>query len=306
LAELRRQWPEFYTHHLQVWNWATVAEADAVFIQRPWSNDHVGMMQMALDVDVPVWIDYDDLLWEMPTDNPSFFLYSSQGKLQNMSWCIKNASHVTVSTPELKRQLEKLNKNVTVIPNAIDMRYFKYRAEPPPRTKKITWRGSRTHHRDVLEVCQTLQAAHMKHKDFEWHFMGDNLWFITDNFEHKRTIVREPVEWCDYFRHIWGLAPTAMIAPLSESPFNLSKSNIAWIEGAFAGAVTIAPDFEEWRKPGVLTYKNETELGLALEAVLSGGLPIAAAAKSAWDYIQENLTLAKVNKIRKEVLSSLI
>lgn len=305
IANMRIQYPDLTTHHLHKYNWATLAELDVLFMQRPYTIDEVGIMEMAKDDGIPVWIDYDDLLLNVPTDNPAYFLYSAAEKVKNMRFLIENADHVTVSTPELKTQIQKLNKNITVIPNAIDMRYFSYRKEPPKRMRRVAWRGSKTHHRDVFTYCQMIHAKHMEHKAWEWHFIGDNLWFLTDNMVHERTMVVRPLEWPEYFRHMWQIAPAVMMVPLHEHPFNWCKSNIAWLEAAFAGAVTIAPDWGEWQRPGILNFKNETEFGEQLEKVLAGGLDVTAMAKDAWDYIQDNLTLEKVNRVRLEVLLSL-
>lgn len=303
LADMRRQMPELTTHHLAKYSWATLAECDAVFLQRPYTHEEVSIIEIAKDVGVPVWVDYDDLLLKLPTDNPGYFLYETHKK--NIVSCIQYADHVTVSTPELKRFLDKFNKNVTVIPNAIDMRYFKYRTQPPKRTSRMVWRGSKTHHRDVFTYCQTIFSKHSQYEKWEFQFIGDNLWFLTDNMAHQRTIVMPGKEWPDYFRHIWKIAPAAMLAPLHEHEFNWCKSNIAWLEGSFAGAVTIAPDWEEWQRPGVLTFKNENEFGSQMDKVLSGSINVDKMAKDAWDFIQENLTLQKVNKLRLDMLISL-
>lgn len=260
---------------------------------------------MAKDVGVPVILDYDDFLFDLPTDNPAYFLYMAPEKQKAMQYLIENADHIMVSTPDLKQKLERLNKNITVVPNAIDMRCFPYRQEPPKRQKRVLWRGSRTHQRDVFQYCQTIFQTHQKFPDWMWYFIGDNLWVLTDNLEHKRTIVMEPMEWPKYFREIWKMAPSMMLVPLHQHSFNYAKSNIAWIEGAFAGAVTIAPAWPEWDRPGVLTYESEIEFGVQMEKVMSGSVEVEQLAADAWNYVQDNLTLEKVNKLRIEVLRSL-
>jgi hypothetical protein len=52
------------------------------------------------------------------------------------------------------------------------------------------------------------------------------------------------------------------MVPLHVSDFNRAKSNIGWIEAVHAGAITVAPDFQEWRRPGVINYacKPRTDL----------------------------------------------
>lgn len=305
LNELRRAMPELNMHHLAKYNWATIDECDAIFLQRPSSKDEVGIMQMAKDVGVPIWVDYDDLLVAVPTDNPAYFTYMKEDRHANIKWIVENADHLTVSTESLKLGLQQWNKNITVVPNAINMRHFPYR-KPANRTKRIVWRGSKTHQRDVFTYAQTLFALHAKHKSWAWHFIGDNMWFITDNMEHHRTVVHEPIEWPAYFRLLQDLAPSIMLVPLHEHPFNYAKSNIAWIEGCFAGAVTVAPNWGEWQKPGVFNFDTEPQLLAALESIIEGDRgQVNHLANHGWEYVMDNLQLQKVNLLRENVLRSL-
>lgn len=308
LAHLRRIDERISNHHLALWHWGTIADHDLVFMQRPYTDDHVGRMEIAKDLGVPVWIDYDDMLWEVPTDNPTYFNYNSQGKLRNLGFLLKNADHVSVSTEFLAKSVRKVNPNVTVIPNALNTHFklFKERSAPAKRNKAISWRGSRTHHRDVFSFCQTIMDRSQHQKDWNWHFIGDNLWLVTDNMNHKSTFVHEPMDWDAYHKFLCKLAPAAMIVPLSDSPFNRAKSNIAWLEAAFAGAVAIGPDWEEWDHPGVLQYNGEVQFGQRLDAVFRGEVDVVKEAAAAWEYIQEHFTIERTNKLRLQIVESLI
>ena len=46
------------------------------------------------------------------------------------------------------------------------------------------------------------------------------------------------------------------VVPLKDNLFNHAKSNLAWIEATCAGAMTLAPDWPEWRRPGVSNYES--------------------------------------------------
>ncbi len=101
-------------------------------------------------------------------------------------------------------------------------------------------------------------------------------------------------------------APSAMIFPLHEHPFNRCKSNIAWLEATFAGAACIAPDWAEWRHPGVLNYTDEHSFSDQMNSVMRGDVDVEDLARTSWAYIQDNLTLEKVNKLRWQVVTSLL
>lgn len=304
LSQLRHHM-DLECYELGTWDWSSMVGADAIFMQRPYSKGDVGVMEMAKRYHIPVWVDYDDFLFDLTTDNPAYWNYMKPDVHNSMAFCLKEADVVTVTTPALQSSLKEFNKNVVVIPNAWDMKVNPRPEALPKRENRISWRGSATHHRDVFEVCQTIFRAHKDFKETEWHFFGDNLWLLTDNMVHEKTFIREPTGWDEYLDRLYKCAPAAMVAPLHASGFNLCKSNIAWIEAAWAGAVTIAPKWPEWRKPGVLCYETEEELYEAFRSVILGQLDVGATAKSAWEYVCDNLDLRIVNKQRAEVLSSL-
>jgi vacuolar-type H+-ATPase catalytic subunit A/Vma1 len=85
---------------------------------------------------------------------------------------------------------------------------------------------------------------------------------------------------------------------------NYCKSNIAWLEATSVGAAIIAPDWEEWRKPGIIRYDSIEKYGELLLNYQSDNLH-EHWAKSR-EYIMENLTLEKVNKQRVKLVERLM
>lgn len=308
IAQLRETCSEL--HALQIASWApsTLRMTDGLFCQRPFLTEHLEIILMAKDVGRKVWVDYDDYLLDVPTDNPTHMKYSTKENIENVKSILSQADIVTVSTEHLKKLYEPYNKNIKVIPNALDvaLKVVKERTVAE-RRKIIAWRGSQTHQRDVFTYATSIMKACKgpESKDWQWHFIGDRLWFLTDSMPHYQTFLTKTMGAIEYLKHIQGIAPMAMQVPLHESEFNLCKSNIAWLEGCFAGAVTIGPDWKEWRVPGVLHYSNPEEYLDCLNAVLRGEVDTNKMAKEGWDYIQENLTLPHVNKARIKVLCEL-
>lgn len=113
LSHLRRKlMPDLVTHHLAKYSWATLAECDALFMQRGYTSDEVGIMEMAKDIGIPIWVDYDDLLFDVPTDNPAYFLYMAPDKRKNVAEIIQGADLVTVTTAALAKRLSSDRKSV--------------------------------------------------------------------------------------------------------------------------------------------------------------------------------------------------
>ena len=100
---------------------------------------------------------------------------------------------------------------------------------------------------------------------------------------------------------------SVMVVPLLSNEFNRCKSNIAWIEGTFAGAAVLAPAFEEFAKvDGIMTYDTQEVFELnALEMIKNTDF-----CKQMWqkskDYINANLLLSKINPLRLEIFENVI
>lgn len=310
LAEMRRQMGDKLNVMItDDYHWATINIADCVFMQRPFQGGDVTIAEITKAMHKPLWVDYDDDLFNVPTDNPAHSIYNDETIQKNVAKIINMADLVTVTTPHLKRQFEltkrPLNKNIHVVPNALDFHLFPYREETMnPRNRVVMWRGSITHTRDVMTYSDQIlkQANDPKYKEWVWRFIGDNLWFITDFMPKNNAVWSKAIDPIEYFKHIYDISPMIIQVPLHESSFNKSKSNIAWIEGTFAGAATIAPDWEEWRHPGVLLYKNKEEYANLLDSAMSGKIDLAKNVKESWEHVKENFNLAKWATRRLELL----
>lgn len=311
-------------------NWATLKGADVVFMQRPFNPNHVQIMDMAIDNGKPVWVDYDDDLFSVPRSNKTFRIYGNVNNQNNIAQILSKADVVTVSTKELQRKIREILKNVgeaapdyeglklnpnkvVLVPNAYDEEFCWYRKAPakPNQNKLITWRGSDTHDKDLLSVTNGIRGAFSRHLDWTMNFIGSPFWGTIEELQSipgiKDTSVveTESVDPVQFWRMLWITAPALIMAPLWDCPFNRAKSNIAWIEGLHAGAITLAPDWEEWRRPGVLNYTSPKDFEEKLESIMRGEIDCKKMYEEGWAFIQEKLTLKKVNSIREDILAAL-
>ncbi len=140
--------------------------------------------------------------------------------------------------------------------------------------------------------------------DLEIDFMGYNPFFITNKLKKYNYIKGMPID--AYLEILPNLDYSICIVPLHDNPFNHSKSNIAWLESTYAGAVCLAPNFKEWRKPGIINYTDKEDFSVKLQAMINGEYNLAALHKRAWDYIQSELSLTKVNELRWNVIKRLL
>lgn len=284
-------------------SWATLFLYDVVFMQRPYQGVAVKMAQYCREINLPLWIDFDDYLLEIPKDNKSHQLFSVPEIQKNIVSTIQLANVVTVSTQKLKESFSELNNNIHVIPNAFNDKLFTYRVSKIKTNKTVMWRGSDTHNIDMFYYGDQIYKCQEKYKDWNFMYFGWNPWFIPDTQNKKFVSATDPVL---YFKQLYKLAPRIMQVPLVRSLFNECKSNIAFIEGTFAGAVCLVPDWQEWDLPGTLKYSSAEEYGEKLELMLNEKVNFSKYNSQAWDYIFDNLRLSKINQLRVNILNSLL
>lgn len=288
--------------------WSTAANADFAFMQRPYDASHLQIAEICRNIEMPLWIDYDDMLLDVPSDNPAFPTYSLLSTKENIIKITKLATVVTVSTNQLKRclQLEKnpLNERIYVVPNALNDKLVK-KAQPHKHSNRFCWRGTNTHMRDVFGVQPEIVQFAQRYPMSLFNWVGWNPWGVTDCMKAKQAIIAPTMGIHDYFSFITKINPAFQIVPLDNSMFNRCKSNIAWIESNLAGAVCIAPDWEEWRMPGVFNYKTAEQFYEQMEYVWNNPEETAKAHAAGWEYIRTNLLLSKINEKRMAIAQTM-
>lgn len=286
------------------YQWPFLKDVDIFFLHRPFRADFIPVIRYAKELGAKVWIDHDDNLFTLPPENPSYDIYNKENVKNDMFKILKEADIITVSTEELRKFFDSKGFfNTQVIPNALDDKFPNSAPVNAFNEKKnFFWRGTPTHHGDLYDFQNEIFKA-MGETDSVWNFFGYNPYFVTRLFPLERWKYYEPQDIIQYFKIIKHLKPHIMHVPLSDNYFNHCKSNIAWIEATMAGAVTVAPDWQEWQRPGVLNYKTPEEY----QQILTN---LPENLKDKWqesrDYIQENLLLSKVNLLRKQIIETLL
>jgi hypothetical protein len=292
--------------------WANIINFDILFLQRPSmdAEKRMKLVQYCRDMGIKIWTDFDDNLFDLPTDNRVCDDVTIEVKRAMIHIMLKS-DVVTVSTEALKIYFESLDiANIEVIPNAVnlDLLTFAESYNEPLTTEGVTvlhyvWRGSETHQGDLAAYQGQIFVAIQKHEGVHWNFLGYNPWFITQALPKELFTYARGEDILVYFKSLRALRPQVVHFPLIFNAINAGKSNIAWMEATCAGAVCIAPDWPEWRKPGVINYTSAEHYG----QLLSEPIPDAAARwKESRDYIMENLTLDKVNQKRMDLIERLL
>jgi hypothetical protein len=301
LCRMRQDYKDFdFTDGKDI-SWATVRAHDLVFIQRPYKPEHLDIMKICKKWNVPVVIDYDDWLLDLPESNLAVDAFNaSKATVMEIS---KLADHVMVTTEKLKELMTHIDvTNVTVVPNAYDARLFPYRRHQMDRSKIFLWRGGNSHLEDLLSVREALDELIAKHQDWKFGFIAQHPWMLRPahnlHFIGGMGIV-------EYMKFIHDSCPAIMSHPLKRSAFNEAKSMCSWIEATHARACFVGPNFQEFERPGLVTYEadnSESYFKAVDQLITNPGLLIPNMSLSEGE-ILSSLEIRAVNKIRYEVFN---
>lgn len=180
----------------------------------------------------------------------------------------------------------------------MDPKVFKYRPKKALE-RMVFWRGTATHSRDLMQYREQILKVSKENPELLWAFLGPDPWFITEEIP---SAIRFPeARALGYWEAIGSIRPSIMMVPLADTSFNRSKSNIAAMEGAFCGAASLVPDWEEWQLPGVHKYTNDFYEKLT-EMIHEDPAVLKKDADETFAYVMDKLHLDAVNPLRRRII----
>lgn len=199
-------------------------------IQRPIRHQLRALIERAADQGARIIVDLDDDFWSLTPDNPATRHILATGGLTHLVHACRAASAVIVSTPALARRVsrETGQRNIAVIPNAIDPALFPPCPIPPDGLIRVGWAGGSSHRNDLRLIAPALSRL-TRDPRVQCHTFGVDL--LPPDVPHLHH------QWADaipeHYRRI-GILDVAA-APLTTERFNRSKSNVKWLEHAAHG-----------------------------------------------------------------------
>jgi len=194
---------------------------------------------------VHVYENDDDLL-NIDPSSASYWELKDPANRKSFSEFIGACDHVTCPTEPLKNELSKHNKNVTVLPNRIPSQHIKYAKRTDVDQIRIGWMGS-PYHLDDIPIVQDVLADIVKKYDnvkIVWAgYFPDTLKSIIP--EH-RIEFKGWVDFENYYSHISKFSIDIGIAPLAFTKYNVSRSNLKFLEYSMIGACTVASNISPY------------------------------------------------------------
>lgn len=311
LIRMQQKYDDFQFQEFGLSNidWEILMNFDILFLQRPCSPEQVRIAHKAQFLGLKVWVDYDDMLWDIHPSSPVYAMYRSAeitdaiNRIMNMPGIL-----ITVSTQALKEEiLKKWDKvyNVYVIPNSLELRQLAEYALCNDHQGTILWRGSETHISDLDIFRGYYDTVMLDNPGIRFDFFGYNPWYWTSRIANANHIPGSSL--MDYYAKIhypkWGI----WVCMLEDTPFNRCKSNILYLEATMSGAVCVCPDWPEWNKPGAFVYKDIMHFKEVMQqAIDADGQEYAFRITAARNYIMLHQNLAKQNIERYNLLDKLL
>ena len=204
-------------------------------------------------------IDVDDW-FDLNPDSPFIKEHKIQDAKSTMMRMIEVADFVTCTTKVLESRIRKLNKNVRILKNYMDLEFWDTPKEINTSDKiRIGWAGSITHLDDLRMVINPLKKI-MDEYPAEVVFVGEMR--LVDEFKGYPVTTMLGVPFEAWPLRLAGLRLDIGLAPLKDTDFNRAKSNIKWqeysiakIPGIYSPTVYNADGFEP--KYGIIALDED-------------------------------------------------
>lgn len=250
-------------------------EADVVVFHRPDTPEKLKIARLLKGVGKKIVFDNDDTF----KDDGGFRFneYMDKQRLEKglkrlneaTDTFIKEADLVTCSTEFLKKEYEKLNPNVVVLPNCIDPFYFDEPLKNDSERVRIGIVGSIGVTSD-LWVCEPIIRHYLNDKRVELvlfsmppkghdsitrELYSDEYKFLDEIMRADNVTWQPFVDMQDYYDTLNELRLDLMIIPRADNYFNRCKSNLKFLEASMFEIPVVAQGFPDGNSP----YQEEED-----------------------------------------------
>jgi len=252
-------------------------------------------------------MDLDDSM-ELPIDHVLWNVFES-GVKNELIWCMQNSDAVLTTTARLAEEFSQYNKNVFVVPNGLPFDEKGFTLSTDKTSKSFfVWAGSETHKNDLRElpdlgdrltVCGYKTDASEPISKREWMDISQSI-LPYAKYEHHRTLD-------SYMKSYDG--HSAALAPLEDTNFNRSKSNLKILEAGAKGLPIICTSvdcYEDESLSDYLLYANDHIQWEDMTSKLYTSPDFAAEIGAGLaEHVRKHYNITKMNDIRREIFKGL-
>jgi glycosyltransferase involved in cell wall biosynthesis len=226
-------------------------QADLIVIQRDfpkYTEAYEGILERAKTNGIPIVLDLDDLILELPENHPDRGTHYYTEALFPILRTIIEVNAVTASTQPLCDYITKINSNVWLLPNYLNDHVWQFeniheKQESGKVPIIIGYMGGDSHAPDLDEVTPALVNVCQKFGEvINFHFFGlkpPQLLLNQPNVEWKPMNIMDYSEFVKFFQE---QNFDIFIAPLADNLFNRCKSPIKYLEYSTFGLPGVYSD----------------------------------------------------------------
>jgi len=212
---------------------------DVVIFQRVLEPKIEKWLSVAKEYGVKTVFEMDDDLFHVPRHNPSFHFFDLTPIRRILKRHLTESDYIIASTAPLReeilRQTGRSPKEVFLCSNHLHpsiWSLWNFSAVEKLKSDKIVigWQGSFTHDTDFKMALPALKSLMKKHSNVVVRLFGGVPFSIRGVLEGHQFEWREFVPFEYYPVTLFRLNFDIGLAPITDSKFNRSKSNIKWLE----------------------------------------------------------------------------
>lgn len=253
---------DFFCFDVQEFRHSDAFYLDAIVMSQPSGPAYLSLIERCrMHYKIPVIIDVDDLVSELPSDHPDYASFRSAMLPQ----IIQAAAAVVYSTKYLAGRLGHLNKRHYVVPNSICAKtYENYvpRNKPHKNTFIVGWTGGQSHRSDQLfTFLPGLRRFLEEHSDAKAYFHVLCPDVLLKEFGSQIIYDPNPCEYLDYYSVAASYPFDVCLVGLPDSNFNNAKSDLKLLEMAPNRIPLIASpraDFLQHKDRNIMLYADDS------------------------------------------------
>ncbi|GHU06713.1 hypothetical protein FACS1894158_14010 [Betaproteobacteria bacterium] len=203
----------------------------------------------------------DDLISNIPADNPAYRLLPADVMTERLALGLKACNRLIVSTGPLVDACRHLIDDIRLVPNSLPWSVWgelKSQRRRGPRLR-VGWAGAQQHAGDLRFLREVVAATQ---SEVDWVFLGMKPEGIDPHCIEFHDYVRDLTA---YPAKLASLDLDLALAPLELHPFNEAKSNLRLLEYGILGWPVICTDIFPYQtdNPPVTRLPNEANKWIA-------------------------------------------
>ncbi len=300
-----------------------IEETDVLIFNRTLGPYTAKILRAMRKLHKPVIVDVDDL-WNLPDKHVSADHYKRHGIDRQIKDAIKYATAVTTTNSVLAAEISAINKNVLILPNAIDHDDEQWKAEKTPMGNRVRFGyvGGLTHLDDTSLLFESTREILQKYPDRVqfvicgyddspevrglWQGMVSNL--TGGGIARGEQIAVAPsvpsLDYGEFYAHF-----DVALAPLQGGLFNRCKSDLKVSEAAAYRMPIIAscthPYTAHRHNTGVRLCNSSEQWFNAIEHYIQNPHLIQHDGNANYCYCIENRNFADINRQRLRLIRQL-